>query len=280
MEALEVEGRALEYIVAVPTSRYAEFTELLDQLPFACEAESILEGMTETFGEGRRVIAAFDPKRAKKQRERRREKVNKLIAFGEGLAAKLDAQDAGSRARGRRANDVGAYSRFERELYAARMRQLFTLGFDRQQFSFELDEAALAKAETHDGKLVIIYNVADYQPEDLVARYKSLADIERGFRGLKSELDIAPVYHRKPERLKAHAFVCFFALLLHRIMRMRLRSARSELSVERALHKLEAIQLHHVELGTRTLRGLTKMTREQLDLFAHLEVEKPAASAL
>ena len=32
-------------------------------------------------------------------------------------------------------------------------------------------------------------------------RYKSLADIERGFRVLKSEIEIAPVYHRLPERI-------------------------------------------------------------------------------
>ena len=30
-------------------------------------------------------------------------------------------------------------------------------------------------------------------------RYKSLADIERGFRVLKSELEIGPMYHRLPE---------------------------------------------------------------------------------
>ena len=36
--------------------------------------------------------------------------------------------------------------------------------------------------------------------EELVARHKDLADIERGFRVMKSQLEIAPVYHRLPER--------------------------------------------------------------------------------
>jgi transposase len=42
-------------------------------------------------------------------------------------------------------------------------------------------------------------------PSILVNRYKALADIERGFRVLKSEIEIGPVYHRLPERIRAHA---------------------------------------------------------------------------
>ena len=36
-----------------------------------------------------------------------------------------------------------------------------------------------------------------------IRSYKSLADIERGFRVLKSEIEIAPVYRRLPEALRS-----------------------------------------------------------------------------
>jgi len=51
----------------------------------------------------------------------------------------------------------------------------------------------------------------------VVSRYKSLADIERGFRVLKSEIEIGPTYHRLPERIRAHATICFMALILCRV---------------------------------------------------------------
>lgn len=57
-------------------------------------------------------------------------------------------------------------------------------------------------------------NVKDLKPVDVVARYKSLADIERGFCILKSEIDIGPVFHRLPTRIRAHASLCFMALIL------------------------------------------------------------------
>jgi hypothetical protein len=34
-----------------------------------------------------------------------------------------------------------------------------------------------------DGKLLLVTNVKDLTPAEVVKRYKSLADIERGFRG-------------------------------------------------------------------------------------------------
>lgn len=47
-----------------------------------------------------------------------------------------------------------------------------------------------------DGKLLLVTNMPDHSPVEIVTRCKALADIERGFRVLKSEIEIAPVYHR------------------------------------------------------------------------------------
>ena len=65
--------------------------------------------------------------------------------------------------------------------------------------------ALQARAQAMDGKLLLVSNVPDLSAQQIVARYKSLADIERGFHVLKSEIEIAPVFHRLPERIRAHA---------------------------------------------------------------------------
>lgn len=85
----EVEQLGLEYILAVPASRYVDFAALLSPLRFAAEGQSVREGQWQ----GRRVLIAHDPERARAQRDRRRQQIEALAAFGEGLAAKLDAQD-------------------------------------------------------------------------------------------------------------------------------------------------------------------------------------------
>jgi transposase len=59
-------------------------------------------------------------------------------------------------------------------------------------FSYNIDEQALRQAELLDGKLLLVTNVTALSPQAIVQRYKSLADIERGFRVLKSEIELAP----------------------------------------------------------------------------------------
>ncbi len=96
-----------------------------------------------------------------------------------------------------------------------------------------------------DGKPMLVTNVTDLIPQEVVQRYEVLADIERVFR-VKSEIEIAPVYRRLRERIRAHAFVCFLALIVCRVMRQRLKLAKIDLSPESALAELRTIQRHKV----------------------------------
>ena len=146
-------------------------------------------------------------------------------------------------------------------------------------FSYAVDENALKLAQMMDGKLLLVTNVPDMNPEQVIARYKSLADIERGFKVLKSELEIGPVYHRLPERIRAHAAICFMALVLHRVMRLRLRAANTGITPERALQSLKRIQHHRVSLdGAPPLSGVSCMTDEDGQMFKALKVKQPTTN--
>ncbi len=123
--------------------------------------------------------------------------------------------------------------------------------------------------------MLLVTNVTDLTPQEIVTRYKSLADIERGFKVLKSEIEIAPVYHRLPQRIRAHAMICFMALILYRIMRTRLKMAKSTLSPERALAQLKTIHRHQVKVNDKPLSGVSTLTKEQTELLGTLTLRKP-----
>lgn len=147
-------------------------------------------------------------------------------------------------------------------------------------FTYRVDEAAPARAELMDSKLMLLTNVQDMTGEEVLARYKSLADIERGFRVLKSEIEIAPVYHRLPERIEAHANICFMALILYRIMRQRLQRAGSVLSPESALADLRRIQRHTVSIDNAApIQGVSTIHPRQADVLAALHIKKPSHDA-
>ncbi len=277
LEALELEsGQAPEFILAVPAGRYNDFQEAVGRLDFDADQPSV----RETRLEGRRVVVAHDPDTAAVRGARRREKLEELITYGDRLAAKLDRQDAGSTERGRRASDRGAYARFTRAVADAEFTRFLHAELHAERFTFSVNDAALARAERLDGKLILLTNVEDLDAETVVARYKALADIERGFRVLKRDIEIAPLYHRLARRIRAHAAICFLALLLHRVMRMRLKANDSSLSVERAMESLRRIQRHRVSIDERRLSGVTTLSPEQRELFQHLGVKQPIESRL
>lgn len=193
------------------------------------------------------------------------------------LAGKLDAQDAGHIVRGRKLTDSGAKARFFHEVADAHLTRIIKVELDSQLFAYEIDPQALASAELMDGKLLLVSNVQDMTPADVLARYKSLADIERGFRVLKSEIEIAPVFHRLPERIRAHASICFMALIVYRIMRQRLKAAGSQLSPEAALAQLRRIQYHSVSIdGAAPVHGTSTINPRQSEVLTALNIKKPS----
>jgi len=125
--------------------------------------------------------------------------------------------------RGRKLSDSGAKARFFHEVAEARLSKIVKVDLKSELSTYDIDAQALERAQTMDGKLLLVTNVADLTPAQIVAWYKSLADIERGFKVLTSEIEIVPVYHRLPERIRAHASICFMALILYRVMRQRLK---------------------------------------------------------
>ncbi len=190
------DGRRLEFILAVPARRHADLVETFQNL--AIDAD----GLAESSFAGHRLIVAHDPLRAEAQRDKRRARIADLEAMADKMVGKLDAQDGGQTARGRRASDRGAYSRFTRAVAEAEMTRFIKADLNADRFSWSIDDDAVAKAELFDGKLALITNAPDLMPAEAVARYKALADIERGFRVLKSDIEIAPVHHRLPDRIR------------------------------------------------------------------------------
>ncbi|MDZ7853503.1 MAG: IS1634 family transposase [Halomonas sp.] len=281
LSAVRIEGRPLEFILAVPGRRYGEFDELLKTFHQTHCQGADHEAYGEMAWQGHRLIVAHRPEAAKAQTAARDQKIEALQADARQWFEKLDNQDAGRRYRGRKLSDPGVTARFYKAVTDAHLGHILKVDLTAETFNYVLDQRALNRARMMDGKLLLVTNMADHEPEQIVERYRALADIERGFRVLKSDIEIAPVYHRLPERIRAHALICFLALVLYRVLRMRLKASDHKLSPTRALEIARKIQFHQVLLHRReTASGLTKLKPEQRDLFEAIGLPAPAASRL
>ena len=80
--------------------------------------------------------------------------------------------------------------------------------------AFARKEDAIAAEAALDGITIIRTSVT---PERLdsascVRHYKSLSQVERAFRSLKTvDLKVRPIHHRLSDRVRAHIFLCMLA---------------------------------------------------------------------
>src|ERR1019366_6221019 len=96
-----------------------------------------------------------------------------------------------------------------------KMAKHFDLTIGEASFSFRRKHDAIAAEAALDGVYVVRANVpaADLDDAATVAAYKSLAQVERAFRCLKTiDLHVRPIHHWNADRVRAHVFLCMLGL--------------------------------------------------------------------
>ena len=80
-----------------------------------------------------------------------------------------------------------------------------------------VDRAAVRHDAHFDGKFLLRTSDDSLSATDVALGYKGLYEAERGWRDLKSSLNLRPVYHRREDRIRAHVQLHWLALLLLRV---------------------------------------------------------------
>lgn len=105
----------------------------------------------------------------------------------------------------------------------------------------QIDRAKVRAEERLDGKYMLSASDPDLNAEDVALGYKNLLEAERGFRDLKSTLELRPVFHRLEGRLRAHVLLCWLALLLVRVAERRCGTTWRRINPE--LGRIHAVTL-------------------------------------
>jgi transposase len=106
------------------------------------------------------------------------------------------------------------------------MAKHFDLTITDSSLSWARKQDAITAEATLDGLYVIrtSVNAAQLDSAAAVAAYKSLAQVERAFRSMKTvALHVRPVFHYAAPRVRAHVFLCMLAYYVQWHMRQRLK---------------------------------------------------------
>ena len=87
----------------------------------------------------------------------------------------------------------------------------------------EIDQDKLDLERQYDGFFGLRTNIEEINPLEFLSSYRGLWQVEQTFRIAKSSLEIRPVFHYSPRRIRAHFSICYMALALIRYVSFKLK---------------------------------------------------------
>ena len=228
----------------------ASLTALLESLPTENQPElGDRKNLVELEQGGQRYVIAGGPWRQQRDQERRQARVNQAEEELTRLAAvtrkKVNAQKL--------ASQVG------RMLERKKAHKYFTYRVeDNGQLRWERKKEIFTQEERLDGWYLLHTNATADQvaQQEVLSHYKGLLNIEEAFGQLKSYLEVRPVFHRRPDRVRNHVRICFLAYWLSARLGREWRAAQEPGEVPRILRELQTIRVGQVRAGGQRIATL------------------------
>jgi hypothetical protein len=205
---------------------------------------------------GERLVCCHNPALADKRARKRQD----LVAATEKELTPIAAA-TGRAKRALRGKDKIAL-RVGKVINHYKMAKHFTLTITDASFTFTRNTEAIAAEAALDGIYVLRTSLPEHTlgRDDVVLRYKNLADVERFFRTLNSELDVRPIRHRLADRVRAHMFLRMLSYYISWHMKAALAPI---LFVDNDKPAAAAKRANPVAAAQRSDQALTKAARKR-----------------
>jgi len=210
------ELRGLEAVAWITALKSAQIRLLMEHggLQLGLFDERNLFEFTHGDFPGERLVACRNPQLAQLRAHKRR-------ALLQATADELDkVRSMVERKRLRGTDRIGV--RVGRVVNQYKMAKHFELTIEAQHFAFHLREEEVSQEAALDGIYILRTPLSAKRMDapEVVRSYKSLSDVERAFRCLKSvDLKVRPIHHRLADRVRSHIFLCMLAYYVEWHMR-------------------------------------------------------------
>ncbi len=204
-EFRDVDG--LDWITALRSESIRKLASQQSIQPSLFDEKDLAEITSDDFP-GERLIVCRNPLLA----DRRTRKRNELLQATEKELDKVVQAVARKRNPLRGKDKIGV--RVGRVVNKYKMAKHFEMDINNAKFSYQRCADKIAEEAALDGLYVVRTSVDAKQlsGEETVRAYKSLSQVERAFRSIKTvDLEVRPIYHWKDDRIRAHVFLCMLA---------------------------------------------------------------------
>ena len=228
----------------------ATMESLLAELPKEDQLElGDRSQVVEFVREGKRYVIAGGLWRQERDQQRRSVRMAKAAAALGKMAAvkrrKVDVQKLASQA--------------GRLLERLKAHKYFTCRVDRKGHLQWEEKAEVIARETQRDGWYLLHTSCPAQSclkEQVLAHYKGLLDVEEALCELKSFLEVRPVFHWRPDRVRNHVRLCFLAYWISARLGGEWRLAKEPGEVPRILRRLQTIRIGRLKVGDKSVAKL------------------------
>ena len=122
--------------------------------------------------------------------------------------------------------------------------------------------------------MVFRENAPDADPKELLLSYRGLWQVEQTFRIAKNNLEIRPVFHYSPRRIRAHFAICYMALALVRYVEFRLKNNALNIPCEQLHLMLDRMRkVHLVDSNGEKFEFLEDPPIELIPVYQTLKIK-------
>ena len=218
--------------------------------------------VVEVSHQGRRYVIAGGSWRQQRDEQRRAARMDKarsgLRKLAEARRKQVDSQKLASQA-GRMLERLKAHKYFSYRV--------------NPQGVLEWEEKGdvIERETRRDGWYLLHTNCPkeDCAKEQVLSNYKGLLEVEEAFCQLKSYLEIRPIYHHKPSRVRNHVRLCFIAYWISARLGQQWRANGQVGEVPKLLRRLQTIRIGRLTISGKPSHSL--MTDIPKDLNALLD---------
>ena len=260
----QLEAQQLHYVTRASAATLKSLLARLpeDQQPELWDRTRLMEIKFE----GKRYVIAGGPWRQKRDEERRAARMAKAEKKLHALAAverrKVDPQKL--------ASQVG------RVLQQLKAHKYFVYHVDEKgRLHWERKNDLIAAEEQFDGWYLLRTDLAgeDCDSRQTLAHYKNLLEVEEAFCQLKSYLEVRPVFHWRPDRVRNHMRICFLAYWLSARLGQEWRRCGENGEVPRLLRQLQTIRVGTLRVKNQLVaRKMTHVPKPLNDLLKKLNL--------
>lgn len=156
---------------------------------------------------GERLVVCLNPLLAKERTQKRLSLLGATEAALDKIVSSVNLKSRPLRGKDKIAMKVG------KVIDHFKMAKHFIIEITDETFTYRRDEAKIAAEAALDGIYVLRTSVEKetLTSQEVVSSYKSLANVERVFRGFNTDLDIRPIRHRNEGRVRVHVFLAMLS---------------------------------------------------------------------